>query len=1095
MSRVNFIILLIVIAACSKKENETARLFELLDSQKTGIHFSNDLNETSEFNILEYLYFYNGGGVAIGDINNDSLPDIYFTANQKSNKLYLNLGDFKFKDITESANVVGKGNWSTGVTMADVNADGHLDIYVSYVSGYKGTTGHNELYINNGDLTFSEQAALWGLDFRGFGTQATFFDYDNDSDLDVYLLRHSVHSVNSYGNADLRKQIDPRAGDRLLQSQLAQGQNLFKDVTVGSGIYSSQIGYGLGLAISDLNQDGWQDIYVSNDFHENDYLYLNNQNGTFTESLESMLGHSSRYSMGNDIADLNNDGLPDIFTTDMLPQEPSILLKSGGEDKSEVSEIKLKFGYGHQLARNALQVNRGNGHFSDIALMAGVFATDWSWSPLLADFDNDGFKDIFISNGIVKRPNDLDYIQYISNLSDFRYTNSNQDSIDQEMIKRMPTLKIRNELFKSIAGRNWRSVSGEWGLTQPSYSNGVAYADLDNDGDLDLVVNNINEKAFVYHNNSQEQGTNNYIKISFNSDDYNTNAIGSRVRIHTKDKLIQHQLSTTRGFQSSVPPVFTIGLGSEEIDSIEVFWPNGMYQVLKNVKPNQWLHLEASQFPQLEKFTNKPTTFKAATSSIAFKHQENVYNDFNVSYLTPYKLSAQGPAMAVADVNGDRLEDVFLGGAAGQLGELFLQEISGSFKRQLIQDFKLHSEFEDVSAIFFDADNDSDLDLLVLSGGYEYPSGHQLLQDRLYLNKSGNFQLSSTFPQLSENSSCAAVIDYDNDGDVDLFIGFDGITAQYGVNGGGHLLQNDGQGNFTDVTADVMPMANDLGMIKSAIWVDYNNDNYHDLVLAGHWMPISILRNNQGRLDSLITVQATAGMWNVISAEDIDKDGDIDLVGGNMGLNNKFRASIESPLKLYFDDFDDNNSMESVIMHNVNDRYVPLWTKDELEKQLVPVKKRYTTYRDFANKVNDIQDIVDLKESTVIREVDELRSMVFLNENESFKPVPLPHEIQYSSVNTILLSDLNGDGLEDIITSGNNLNTHVNLGRYDSDFGSVTLNSTDGSFRYFNNLKSGLYLNGQISESEEIVVNGKKHFLFATNGDSVQIYKLIEYEQ
>ncbi|MEM6522405.1 MAG: VCBS repeat-containing protein [Bacteroidota bacterium] len=1087
--RISVFFLALIALSCTQQERKAkATLFSKIEPALSGISFSNELEPNRDFNILEYLYFYNGGGVAVGDINNDSLPDLYFTANQKPNKLYLNLGGFKFKDITEEANVPGKGDWSTGVTMADINGDGLLDIYVCNVSGYKGTRGSNELFINNGNLSFIESAEEYGLDFSGFATQAVFFDYDHDSDLDVYLLNHSVHAIDSYGSADKRELKDARSGDLLLQSQIAQGSLTFKDVTKVSGIYSSKIGYGLGISAADIDNDGWQDIYVSNDFHENDYLYINNQDGTFSERLEKFMGHSSRYSMGNDIADVNNDGFLDIFTTDMLPREPAILLKSGGEDKSEVNQIKLKYGYNHQLARNTLQLNRGNGYFSDIALQAGVFATDWSWSPLLADFDNDGFKDIFITNGIVKRPNDLDYVQYISNLHDYRINVDDTVRINEEIIKRMPELKIPNEAFKTKDGVNWERCTEAWGLNEPSYSNGAAYADLDNDGDLDLIINNINLEASIYRNNSN-QG--NYVKISLEGKGNNKYALGSHVVLKAAGQQMFYELGTTRGFQSSVEPNLTIGIGElSVIDTLEVHWLGGAYQFLKNIKPNQWIKLKEPDSSTGITIPGSCTYFDGVANEISWKHDENSYNDYNSDYLRPYKLSTRGPAVSVGDVSGDQWQDIFLGGSKGQHSTIFYQTNSGWEGQRLSNS----TDYEDVASELLDVDGDNDLDLVVLSAGHEYASGHPWLQDRLYLNQNGRLLPSNSLPDIRENSSCVASSDFDNDGDLDLFIGFDGPCDTYGLPGGGFILVNQGDGTYVDATSKLAPVVSGIGMVKAAVWSDYDQDGDDDLILAGHWMPITILINDNGVLNETLTIKNSAGLWNVIKSKDLDNDGDLDILAGNMGLNNKFKASLEYPLKLYVGDFDKNGSDESIIMHHAEGRYIPLFTKDELEKQLVSVKKKYNTYKDFAQGVSGIASLFNSLEDIEQKEVLELRSVVFYNDSAQFTVRPLPAKMQFSAINAILTMDVNADGFQDILTAGNNTNTHINLGRYDADYGSLALSARGLRFDYVDNGRSGLAVVGQVSNFRWVKLKNELQLIFVLNNDSIQSYKFTAKE-
>ena len=707
-----YCLVIIVSFGCS---GDKQKLFSLLPSTETGIDFINQVTDDDDLNIIEYLYFYNGGGVAIGDINNDGLQDIYFTSNQGENKLFLNQGNFKFRDITSTAGVAGNADWSTGVTMADVNGDGWLDIYVSNVANYKGLKGHNELFINSGDLTFSESSEEYGLNFSGFGTQSAFFDYDRDGDLDVYLLNHAVHTVHSYTSSKTRLTKDDRAGDRILESQLTDGQLRFRDVTSESGIYSSLIGYGLGIAVSDINLDGWADIYVSNDFHENDYLYINQQDGTFKESLELMMGHTSRYSMGNDVADINNDGNMDVMTLDMLPKEPSILLKSAGEDPQKVYNIKLDYGYSHQYARNTLQLNMGNGQFADIALLSGVYDTDWSWAPLIADFDNNGLNDIFIANGIYKRPNDLDYINYVTtvNKASTRSVNLNEDSIENEMIKRMPTLKIANFLYANQGSNTFADSTAIWGLDAPSYSNGAAYGDLDNDGDLDLIINNVNQSAFVYRNNTNDQKHNNYIQVVPRWKGKNPFGYGTKVICYTASHTIHKELQPTRGFQSSVEPQITLGIGKDQaIDSLKIIWPNGDLQTIKNLAINQKLVVEyqqESQYRPLSTSISDINIINANKLGIDFKHTENSdFQDYDRESLIPYKMSTEGPAVVVGDINGDGLDDIFAGGSKGQMSAIYLQNKQGEFDHLNNGQFSLSLRYEDVDAALFDADNDGD---------------------------------------------------------------------------------------------------------------------------------------------------------------------------------------------------------------------------------------------------------------------------------------------------------------------------------------------------------------------------------------------------
>lgn len=1090
---------LVISCVSSSEENKPGKddkLFSLLPSSSTGVKFSNSLTTAADFNIIEYLYFYNGGGVAVGDINNDGLDDLFFTSNQGSNKLYINKGDLRFEDISESAQLNGDLDWSTGVTMADVNGDGWLDIYVSQVANYKGLTGHNLLYINNGDQTFSEKAEEYGLAFQGFGTQAVFFDYDLDGDLDVYLLNHSVHTVGNYGDAEnLKNQISEQAGDRLFQSQLAQGSIKFMDVTKQSGIYSSPIGYGLGVSAADINGDYLPDLYITNDFHEDDYLYINNGDGTFKESLAEFLPHTSRYAMGNDIADINGDGLLDIISTDMLPSDPSILLKSGGEDKQEVYDIKLGYGYKHQLARNSLQLNRGNGKFSDIALYTNTYATDWSWAPLIADFDNDGEQDIFITNGIYKRPNDLDYIQYISNLSDYRYNTANEDNITAEMIKRMPSLKISNTAFRNNGLLSFESVGRDWGLEEPSYSNGSAYADLDNDGDLDLVVNNVNQEAFLYRNNSNKLNVENgYLKIELKGDGLNKYGIGAQVDFYSEDKRISKTITTTRGFQSAVSPTLTVGLGkASSVDSVIVHWPDGLMQVEMGVQTRQHLIITKNASRKRSKTPRTEQFFVALDNPlIDFRHRENLkFKDYNSSYLLPYRLSTEGPAVVIGDFTGDKMDDIYFGGAAGQSGALYIQSNALQFMPSGQPALFKDRMFEDVDAQFVDVDGDDDLDLVVASGGNQHPKGYPLLANRLYLNENGTLVRSEALAQWAVNSSVIKALDFDQDGDQDLLVGNDADKGLYGISGSIQLLENDGNGNFIDVSSHHSSIKEFQGMVKDLTLCDVNSDGLMDIVIAAHWQPISILVSVGGIYSRIQNVPNSSGLWNTIYSADIDNDGDDDLIAGNIGLNNKFTATEKLPLRLFIDDYDGNGKLDPVIMQPLDDRYVPVLSKDELAKQLPIIHKNHTSYSLYAESIFSFEDLFPNEEFSElsIMEVNELESIVLINDSSEFSFRPLPQEFQYSSINSILLDDVNKDGNLDLITGGNSLYMHVNLGRLDGDYGSLAFGNGDGTFNYVQNSLSGFKVNGQVSQIKKVKLDSESIYMFAINNDSLQLYK------
>src|SRR4030043_465899 len=796
-------ILLVLLLVFSFKSGEKDHLFTLLPPSSTHVDFINELTETEQSNIIEYLYFNNGAGVAAGDINNDGLIDLYFTSNQQSNKLYLNKGNLRFEDITDAAGLAGKGDWKTGVTMADVNGDGFLDIYVCQVGNYKSYHGKNQLFINQGNLTFKEAASDYGLDFQGFSTQAAFFDYDMDGDLDMYLLNHSVHTSRSYGGVTLRYDLDERAGDRLYRNDEVDGKHVFHDVTRYAGIYSSQIGYGLGVNISDINNDGFPDIYVSNDFHENEYLYINNGNGSFSERLTEFIAHTSRSSMGNDIGDFNNDGLLDVIVLDMLPDEEKIRKQSGGEDDPDLFELKLQYGYNYQYVRNTLQLNLGGGIFSEIGLLAGVYSTDWSWSPLFCDVDNDGWKDLFITNGIYRRGNDLDYIKFLTGGNRYAPLQDNSDVPDMVLYEKMPLYANVNYIFKNNGDLTFTNMAREWGFGKRSYSNGSTYADLDNDGDLDLIVNNINDYAFIFRNNSSSNSENHFLSVKLKGNGLNTKGIGSRVTLfYNGQKQVAEQFPT-RGFLSSTSEVLHFGTGAVKlIDSIVVRWTDHSEQTIRDVQTDKFITLEMINTSKAVRKNNDNEEITNLLSPVIipgleFRHSEDSYVDFYRERLIPHSLSAEGPPLTVGDINGDGLEDIFVGGAKGQKSEIFIQQNNGAFRPLDMPLFKDPHYTDDVDAIFFDADEDGDMDLYIVRGGNEVPAGNPLLSDLLLINDGkGRFNKSEkgALPFISHNGSCVRPCDFDKDGDLDLFVGSRSVPGAYGVSPEQFLLENDGNG-------------------------------------------------------------------------------------------------------------------------------------------------------------------------------------------------------------------------------------------------------------------------------------------------------------
>ncbi|HYF70029.1 MAG TPA: VCBS repeat-containing protein [Ohtaekwangia sp.] len=1099
----NIVVLLAVLASCSKGKTK----FRLVPSDESGITFRNTLNETVDFNILNYMYFYNGGGVAVGDLNSDDLPDIYFTGNQVPNKLYLNAGNFKFKDVTDRAGVAGFNGWCTGVTMADVNSDGLLDIYVSYLGDYEIYKGKNQLFINEGTddkgvPQFRDRALEYGLDLVGFSTQAAFFDYDRDGDLDMYMLNHSLHQNGTFGNSALRRKTHPLAGDKLLRNDNGH----FVDVSSDAGIFSSVIGYGLGIVISDVNMDGWPDIYVGNDFHENDYLYINQGNGTFKELLEAQLNHTSRYTMGVDCADFNNDGFPDLLTMDMLPEDPLILKSSAAEEAFDIYNFKIQYGYNHQFSRNNLQLNNQDGTFSEIGIFAGVHATDWSWSGLFADFNLDGNKDIFVSNGILRRPNDLDYINYM-NTDSVQQRMGTLEEQDLHIIKKMPQMKLSNFLFVNGGDSTFSNRSKDWGLDQSSYSNGAAYADLDNDGDLDLIVNNIADEAFVYESKfidkdrKSDQPDPRYIRITLKGSDKNSHAIGAKVYLYYDGKVQLQECSPTRGFQSSVDYRLTFGTGaSDKIDSLVVVWNDGSYQVLTQVKTNQAIVLDQGKangtfdYAVLPK-NNNAFIDKSGALALNYKHEENKLVEFNREALLPHMLSAEGPASAVGDVNNDGLEDIFLGGGKWSIARIYLQTTQGLFKEPTQALFKQDSTYEDVDAKFFDADSDGDQDLLVVSGGNEFTRESKYRQPRLYLNDGKGTFLRSVLLPVYATGSCVATHDIDNDGDLDLFLGARAIPWHYGIRPDSYILKNDGKGNFTDVSTAIAPELKGFGFVKDALWADMDGDKDKDLVVAAEWSAITILYNTNGKFQSSSTadtgLEKTNGWWNTVNAFDVDQDGDMDLIAGNLGLNSKLKASQDQPVRLYVSDFDKNDSTDQVLTHFFGGKEYPFNTRDEMTKQMPFLKKRYLSYRKFAEAT-----VSDMFSQEALNNAEQYSAYTFESSiienlgNGKFKQRALPKAAQFSTVNAVHVADVNKDGHADLVLAGNFYRVNIQLGRYDASYGLILTGDGKGNFQSLPAHQSGFSVNGEVRSLQSITVGGTNFILAIRNNDTVAVFSV-----
>jgi hypothetical protein len=1128
-----FVMMATLVVFCSCQRKDSIRpLFEKLSPRQTNIAFENTLEEEPLFNSINYLYFYDGGGVAVGDVNNDGLADIYFTANTHANRLYLNKGNFKFEDITETAGVAGEtGGWTTGATMADVNGDGFLDIYVCR-SNYLDKKGANQLFINNGNLTFTERAAEYGLAHVGLSRQAAFFDYDRDGDLDMYLLNHSVHTKGTYRAADkLRSTRDDEAGDKLYKNEAGR----FIDISAEAGIYGSALGYGLGVAVGDINCDGYPDIYISNDFHEDDYLYYNNGDGTFTEAMRLSMGHVSSASMGNDLADFNNDGLLDVVVLDMLPEKEEIRKSSVNADPNDIYNVKLSFGYYHQLRRNTLQLNRGPAvndntaskttvHlFSEIGQLAGVHATDWSWAPLFVDLDNDGNKDLFITNGIFRRPNDLDYLNYIKQNESKLQTGGRaghravtpiqKDTLDA-FVRRMPSVPQANYAFHSRGDLTFVNRAAEWGLGDPGFSSGAAYADFDNDGGMDLVVNNVNAPAAIYRNLLYKNSLNvaNYLKVKLTGRNQNTFGIGAKVILHDQDKIFFQELMPTRGFQSSVEPVLNFGLGNiDRFDSLEIIWPTGEYQVLKNLPINQTITLKqtaaTAAYTYRSQKDDKPV-FQNITEDVQldYSHQENTFIEYNREPFIPHFISTEGPAFAVADVNGDGLEDLFLGGGKHQPGRIFLQNRRGRFEAVVDSTFIKDSLCEDVDAAFFDADGDGFPDLYVVSGGNEFFGRAEPLRDRLYLNGGGGRfrKAADALPEIYANGACVKPADVDRDSDVDLFVGSRSRPWLYGLIPESYLLINDGHGKFTDETAARAPSLSEVGMVTDAVWADLNKDGDDDLIVVGEWMPVTVFHNQAGKFVDVTRkygLENTQGWWNTVAAADFNQDGFVDLVAGNLGLNSLLKASREKPVQLFINDFSGDGKPDQILTYFHGDKSYPLASAEQMLTAIPSLQAKYPTIAAYAGKsVHDIFSRQQLQAATV-RTATQFASLLLMNNGdlagqaETFNVTQLPVEAQFSPIYAILIEDFNQDGHQDMLLGGNFYGVPPDQGRYDAGYGCLFLGGGTEIFASVSLQNSGFAVTGEIRQIKSLqTASGETLVMAARNNDTVVTFRALKVE-
>lgn len=1112
----------LLLGSCTIKDEW---LFVQLPPDQSGILFENTITETPEINILRYEYTYNGGGVAAGDFNNDGLCDLYFTGNTVSNRLYLNQGNLKFKDITESAGVGGRALWKTGVTAADVNGDGWLDLYVCYSGPENNQSLSNQLFINNGsekggEPTFTERAKEYGLDAEGtYSTQASFFDYDRDGDLDMFLINHGNHFYSPFINTNkLRNTRHPQFGNRLYRNDVIvpagssiKSENHFTEVSDEAGIHGGGINFGLGVSISDINNDGWPDIFVTNDYEEQDFLYVNNRDGTFTDCTKKSFGHLSRNGMGTDIADFNNDGRPDLIEADMWPEDNFRQKLLRGPDDHNRYNLMVDSGFHYQQMRNTLQMNAGVGPegtplFCEIGQLAGVSATDWSWAPLFADVDNDGFKDLFITNGYLRDFTSMDFLKYTVEEARNKAKAEGKKLEVYDLVSKMPSTKTSDYLFRNNGDLTFSDSTKGWGLDSPNLSFGATYADLDNDGDLELITNNTNETATIWLNQSNQSNANNYLRIRLKGSVTNPFAIGAKILIANGKSIQLQEQFPARGYQSSVDPVIHFGLGSAStIEKLSVIWPDGKQSTLADVKANQLLEIDYSSANDRdpEKETPQGKIFRDISdeSNINFIHDENAFNDFDREPLIPYQLSMLGPALAKGDVNGDGADDFYVGGAAGQSGQLFIGDGRGHFVPSPQRPWKEDSSMEDTGAIFFDADGDNDLDLFVVSGGNEFPVGSEILDDRLYINKgNGKFIKAPAGSTIADHASgsCVAAADYDKDGDVDLFVGGRLLAGGFPVTTPGAILRNETKGGeikFTVATREVNPDLREPGMVTDALWTDFNGDNWPDLVIVGHWMPVRLFENQQGKLVEVKdpALQDTHGLWNRIASFDFDSDGDMDYVLGNAGTNLPWNVSKKNPLLLYYSDFNDDGRIDPIMCYSSEGKEYPVASRDEMLLQLTSLRKKFTRYALYADAaIEDIFEKTTLDASQKLK-IQTVQSSLLENLGEGrFRLTQLPLEAQISCVSGILTGDFNEDGFIDILLSGNFYPNRTEYGRNDASLGLMLAGDGKGKFKTVSWNESGFFAPGDVRNM--VLMNGeagRKFILLARNNEKMSLIDFV----
>lgn len=1078
-----------------------SRLFTQLPSSYTGVRFENRLTDTRDLNVFTYRNYYNGGGVALGDLTGNGLPDLLLTSNLGGPRLYLNEGEFRFRDVTEEAGVVGKGFWATGVTFVDINGDGRLDIYVCYAGNVAGERRANEFYINqglneNGVPTFTEMAAAYGIADEGYSTHAAFFDYDRDGLLDLYLVNNSFRPVSSFGLRNIRHVRDALGGDKLYRNLGGR----FVDVSQQAGIFGSEIGFGLGVAVGDVNRDGWPDIYVSNDFFERDYLYINQQDGTFADVLDQQMPYVSYSSMGLDIADINNDGWLDLYVTDMLPEDNYRLKMTAAFESWEAYQDKVKHGYHHQFTRNMLHLNNANGTFSEIGQMAGVARTDWSWSALIADFDLDGYKDIHVTNGIPRDLTSQDYLSFLSSTETMRSAVRGKRVDFLLLVEAMSSTPLPNYAFRNNGDLSFSNVSAAWGLNTPGFSNGAAYGDLDGDGALDLVVNNVNQEAFVYRNNARALLGNRYLQVALEGEGPNRFGIGAKVTLRSGDRRFFQELMPSRGFQSSVDYVLTFGIGQvDAVEAVTVEWPDGRQSVASDVPANQRLTVRQPVSVAATDPGPRPPTpvFTDVTDQVplGFVHRENAFVDFHREPLMPKMLSTEGPFMAVADVNGDGLDDVFIGGAKDQSGQLLVQQRDGKFVSTDQRLFEQDRVSEDLGAVFFDATGDGHPDLYVVSGGSEFSDLAPALQDRLYLNDGqGNFQKAPDhLPPMNISGSRAVAADFDGDGALDLFVGGRVVPWRYGMDPRSVLLQNDGRGRFTDVTQQVAPDLARIGMVTDALWHDVDEDGLVDLVVVGEWIPITILRNTgTGTLERLDApgLEKSHGWWNRIVAGDFTGDGRTDFVMGNLGLNTRLRAAENEPATMYVKDFDGNGYVEQIVFYYNNGVSYPLVLRDDLIESLSFLKARYGNVEDYARQtVSDIFPSRDLADAVLKKAHTFATTLVRNDGNGSFTLVPLPLEAQIAPVYGILAADFDSDGTLDLLLAGNFDGVKPEIGRMSAGYGLFLRGHGKGTFAPVRASESGFLVPGQARDIQRLRTPRGDLYVVTRNNDRPLVFR------